>query len=200
MECVLQGPCSLITSRSGRDQIRGTVTERLWAQTDLKGESQEQSFCSKDAAPWWECPGCFIYTLGFSLTSESVSHGAHLQESTGLRTKGCSVMCCFFKKRSTCLHSVWLFSWKLAHIIGSTLHQVSSPWCHRAMRRCVPSVHLRHLEKQTRKKLCPHQSPGGPGCLVWRQHARVAWGDYISVFVAVLTPQGCQLPSFTDGP
>lgn len=127
MECVLQGPCSLITSWSGRDQIRGTVTELLWAQTDMKGESQEQSFCSKDAAPWWEYPGCFIYTLGFSLTSESVSHGAHLQESTGLRTKGCYAMCCFFKERSTCLHSVWLFSWKLAHIIGSTLHQVSSP-------------------------------------------------------------------------
>lgn len=139
-------------------------------------------------------------TLGFPLTSESVSHGARLQESTGLRTEGCYAMCCFFKKRSTCQHSVWLLSWKLAHIIGSALHRVSRPWCHRAMRRCGPSVHLRHLEKQTLKKLCPHQSPGGPGRLVWRQPDRVARGDCISVSVAVLTPRGCQLPSFADGP
>lgn len=103
-------------------------------------------------------------------------------------------MCCFFKKRSTCQHSVWLLSWKLAHIIGSALHRVSRLWCHRAVRRCGPSVHLRHLEKQTLKKLCPHQSPGGPGRLVWRQHARVARGDCISVSVAVLTPEVASSP------
>lgn len=61
-------------------------------------------------------------------------------------------------------------------------------------------MHLQYLEKQTLEKLCPHQSPGGPGRLVWRQHAHMAGGDCISVSVAVLTPQGCQLPSFADGP